>query len=103
MLVTSVDDVVAQWSQPETVVLDGEIRCLDCDLKTEHGVATQCDRFGHRGVLMTKEGRAWNIVEQEASLPLVRDEAYIGHRVRVEGRLFRKSGGIVVTSFRILS
>lgn len=102
VVVAALDRAVVELSRPETVVLEGTVRCRDCDLKRQHGVATACDRLGHRGSLMTADGRLWNIVEQASSEALVHDPTLLGRRVRVRAEIFRESGSITVETFEIL-
>jgi anti-sigma factor RsiW len=101
-LVATLDQAVVGLSTPETVVLEGTVLCRDCDLKKQHGVRTLCERIGHRGSLVTADGRLWNIVEQDSSAVLVHDPALLGRKVRVRATIFRTSGSITIEAFEIL-
>ena len=101
-LVALMDRAVVNLAVARPLELEATVLCRDCELLDRHGEPALCDRFGHRGALVTSDGRIWNIMEQDGSLDLVRDEAMLGRRVRVRGTLYRDAGTIAVDSYEVL-
>ncbi len=101
-LVALMDRAVVQLAAVQPLVVEGTVLCRDCELQDRHGEQALCNRLGHRGALVTADGRIWNIMEQDSSLDLVRDEAMLGQRVRVQGTLYRDAGTIAVERYEIV-
>jgi hypothetical protein len=98
----TIDGVVIRVADTGSVVLDGVVLCRDCELHRRYGVRAMCARIGHRGAIVTADGRIWNIVEQPVSTDLVHDDTLFGKRVRIRGRIFRAAGTIEINTYQIL-
>jgi hypothetical protein len=101
-LVVALDRAVLSLAAAEPTVFEATVLCRDCELKKRYGEEPACDRIGHHGALATADGHLWNIVEQPSSVDLIHDDALLGRKVRVRGRLFREAGSIAVESYQIL-
>ncbi len=95
----AMDRVALRLSEASPVVLEGTVRCRDCELAHRHGVQASCAIIGHRGAIATADGRIWNIVEQPGSARLIHDETLLGRSVVVSGRLFRSARALVVERY----
>ncbi len=102
VVVAAMDRAVVMLADAGPAVVEGTILCRDCELQDRHGERVLCDRVGHHGALVTPDGRIWNIIEQEPSKDLIHDEAMLGRRVRVRGRLFRDAGSIAIDAYEML-
>jgi hypothetical protein len=101
-LASGLEQVAFELDQPQTLVLEGEIVCRECELFALYGSPMQRDLRGHRGALKTESGKIWNFMEDPTADPLVHDESLLGKRVRVRARLFRRAGCLQVESYEIL-
>jgi hypothetical protein len=101
-VVAAMDRAVVRLADSGPIVFEGTVLCRDCELQDRYGESVLCDRIGHHGAIVTPDGRIWNIVEQDSSMNLIHDEAMLGRKVRVRGRLFRAAGSISIEGYEIL-
>ncbi|MCI0569044.1 MAG: hypothetical protein L0Z52_12795, partial [Acidobacteria bacterium] len=73
-----------------------------CQLQMEYGYHAMCALTGHHAAIVTDDGRIWTILEGERFPELHHPSALLGHRIRVEGRLYRKAGSLAVGQYRLL-
>lgn len=78
------------------VVIEGRVLCRDCELEHRYGVEAPCRRIGHHGAIATSDGRIWNLVDQAPAADLIHNEALLGRRVVVHGRVYRGARALVV-------
>jgi len=83
-------------------VMEGKLLCRDCLLKDEYGYHAMCPTRGHRGSLQTRDGKIWNILDEEASEELIHDSKLLGRTIRIHGRCFRRASSIEVDSYEVL-
>ncbi len=91
-----------QVSDTGAVVIEGTVLCRDCELEHRYGVQAPCRRIGHHGAIATADGRIWNLVDQEPAADLIHNEALLGRRVLVHGRMYRGARALVVERVDIL-
>ena len=94
------DRAAVRLAVSRRVDLAGTVLCRDCELHNRYGERVLCDRIGHHGAIATADGRLWNIVEQDSSRELIHDDALLGRKVHVRGRLFRDAGSIMIETYQ---
>lgn len=99
---TALDYLVLKLDDSRQVVLEGKLLCRDCQLQMEYGYHAMCALTGHHAAIVTDEGRIWTILEGEKFPELNHPSALRGHRIRVEGRLYRKAGSLAVGRYQLL-
>lgn len=95
----AMDRLALRLDETSPVMLKGKILCRDCELERRYRVKASCKTIGHHGAIATADGRIWNLVEQETSVPLIHEEGLLGKDVVVRGHLFRNSRALVVASY----
>lgn len=98
---TGLDRLSHTLDDSRHVALEGVVLCRDCELARRYGYHAKCSVNGHQGWLATADGRLWSILEGDAAHPLLHDTTFLGKRVRVQGRIFRKAGSIEVSSYTL--
>lgn len=101
-LASGLEQVAFELDEPQTLVLEGEIVCRECELFTLYGTPRERDVDGHHGALKTANGKIWALMEGQTAAPLIHDASLIGRRVRVRARLYRQAGCLEVQSYEIL-
>jgi hypothetical protein len=87
---------------PRMLVLEGQLVCRDCELHALYGATNMRELKGHHGALKTAEGKIWNLMESERAEPLIHNASFLGKKVRIHGRLYRRAGCVEVQSYEVL-
>lgn len=95
----AMDRMALRLDDSSAVVLTGTLLCRDCELEHRYGIKAPCKTIGHHGAIATDDGGIWNLVEQKAAADLIHDEALLGRRIVVHGRIFRGARAIVIDSY----
>lgn len=98
----ALDFVAMQLDDTRQVVLEGTVLCRDQQLQRKYGTAAQCKLTGHRGWLVTSDGKYWSILEGTNSRELLHDASMLGKRVIVRGRIFRHASSIEVENYELI-
>lgn len=101
-LASGMEQIAFQLDRPKTVLLEGEIVCRECELYALYGSPKERDVEGHHGALKTHAGKIWNFMKGEKSYPLIHDQSFIGKRVRVRAKLYRRAGCLEVETYEVL-
>lgn len=99
----AMDQIALRLDGSSAVVLTGTLLCRDCELEHRYGIKAPCKTIGHHGAIATDDGRIWNLVEQKVAADLIHDEALLGRRVVVHGRIFRGARALVIESYQFTS
>jgi hypothetical protein len=83
------------------VELEGKAVCIGCDLKKSEGFHAQCKVYGHKHVLLDKEGRYYSFLENDRSMKLINGEGVHGKFIRVKGDLLPEAQYIDVKSYSV--
>lgn len=97
----AMDRLALRLDDSSPVVLEGTLLCRDCELEHRYGIKAPCNSIGHHGAIATADGRIWNLVEQQAATELIHNEALLGRRIVVHGRLFRGARALVVDRYEL--
>jgi hypothetical protein len=99
----AMDRMALRLDDSSAVVLTGTLLCRDCELERRYGIKAPCKTIGHHGAIATDDGRIWNLVEQKAAADLIHNEASLGRRIVVHGRIFRGARALVIDSYQFQS
>jgi hypothetical protein len=99
----AMDRMALRLDDSSAVVLTGTLLCRDCELERRYGITAPCKTIGHHGAVATDDGRIWNLVEQKPAADLIHNEALLGRRIVVRGRIFRGARAIVIDSYQFQS
>ena len=99
---TALDFLSLRLDDSRPVVLEVELLCRDCRLEKQYGYHAMCPLTGHHGAIATADGRIWNILEGDKSRELIHNSSLLGHRVKIQGRMYRKAGSIAVSDYQML-
>jgi hypothetical protein len=83
------------------VELEGKAVCIGCDLKKSEGFHAQCKVYGHKHVLLGKDGRYYSFLENDRSEKLINGEGVHGKNVRVKGDLMPEAQYVDVMSYSV--
>ena len=99
----AMDRMAISLDDSSTVVLTGTLLCRDCELEHRYGIKAPCKTIGHHGAIATDDGLIWNLVEQKAAADLIHNDAWLGRRIVVHGRVFRGARALVIDSYQFQS
>jgi hypothetical protein len=102
VLAGGMEQVAFHLDEPQTIEVEGEIVCRECELFSLYGGPAERDREGHHGALKTGGGKIWNFMEGESASVLIHDESLIGKHVRVRARSYRRAGCLEVMAYQVL-
>lgn len=68
-----------------SVVITGEIQCIDCAVAHQWGVSSECKKYGHRNGIVTADGTMWTVKHSDQWAPFVHDTSIWGTSVTVNG------------------
>ena len=94
--------VAFRLDTPQTLVLEGEVVCRDCELHALYGAPIMCKLKGHHGALRTASGKIWNLRGGDVSDALIYNASLMGKKVRIRGKLYRRAGCFEVESYEVL-
>jgi hypothetical protein len=97
------EQVAFHLDGPHSVVLEGILLCRDCELQARYGAHAMCKVTGHHGAVETPDGKIWNLMEGETSEALIHNQALLGKKVRIRGRIYRQAGCVEIESYEVIS
>jgi len=99
---SAMERVAFHLDTPRTIGLEGWLVCRDCELQALYGAGSMCRIKGHHGALKTADGKIWNLMEDDRTEQLIHRASWLGKKVRVRGRLYRRAGCVEVQSYEVL-
>jgi hypothetical protein len=87
-IASAVSSVGVQANTPavqNSVVITGEIQCIDCAVAQQWGVSSECDKYGHRNGIVAEDGTMWTVKHSDRWAPFVHDTSIWGTVVTVDG------------------
>ncbi len=101
-LASGMEQIAFHLDRPQTLVLEGEVVCRECELYALYGSPEERDVEGHHGALKTASGKIWNFMEGEKTYALIHDETLIGKRIRIRAKAYRRAGCLEVESYEVM-